>query len=122
MKATQWLTVQEYQHNVVAVVERDRLVDAETIAAVADSLNDLLNRHPRISLVLDLRKVTAMSSMMLGKLVALHKQIEADRGRLAVGGVQKKLVPLFKVTRLDKVLKMFKTADEAIKKFERKPL
>ena len=64
MKATQWLTVQEYQHNVVAVVERDRPVDAETIAAVADSLNDLLNRHPRISLVL-ICKVTAMSSMML---------------------------------------------------------
>ena len=122
MKASQWLTVEEYRNNIVAVIERDRLVDAESISAVADTLNDILSRHPKVSLVLDARKVTSMSSMMLGKLVALNKQVVAGKGRMAIGGVQKKLLPLFKVTRLDKVLTLVATADEAIKKFDRKPL
>ena len=85
-----FLSITTYDKIVVAVVkQRDRLTDAGSINELDQALQGQLDRHPRISLLLDIGYVEAMSSQMLGKLVALHKQIKKGKGRFVVAGTAK---------------------------------
>ncbi|MBA3685531.1 MAG: STAS domain-containing protein [Planctomycetes bacterium] len=122
MATCDFLVVQAYDGIVLARPEKDRLLDAAAIASLSDALIALVDRYPRISLILDLGAVQALSSAMLGKLVALHKAVKAAKGRMAVTGVKTSIMPLFTVTRLDKVFEFFPEAQEALLLYRRKPL
>jgi len=117
-----FVTVQAYDNIVLARIEKPRLLDIRDITAVADELTKLLDRYPKISLVLDLEAVVAMSSAALGKLVALHKAVTTFKGRLVLAGVKASIMPLFTVTKLDKILAFSPSAQEAILLYKRKPL
>jgi len=117
-----FLIVNAYDRMVLARIEKDRLLDAQAINLLAGELLKLVDRHPKISLVVDCEAVTALSSAMLGKLVALVKQVKACKGRMVLAGVNVKIMPLFQVTKLDKVLDFAPTAQEAIGNYRRKPL
>lgn len=117
-----FLTVQAYDNIVLARIDKARLLDVRDITAVAEDLTKLLDRYPRISLVLDLEALAAMSSAALGKLVALHKGVTGFKGRMVLAGVKPAIMPLFTVTRLDKLFSFSPTAQEAILLYKRKPL
>ncbi len=102
--ASEHLTVQAYQNLVLATVTKPRLTDAATINDIGAELLRQLELHSRISLIIHLGQVSQLSSAMLGKIIAVHKKVVEYRGRMAITGVGKELRPLFKVTKLDKVL------------------
>ncbi|MDA3963694.1 MAG: STAS domain-containing protein [Planctomycetota bacterium] len=117
------VTIANYQKIVLACFEKDRLTDAASIAAVAADLDRQLEMCPvKISLIIDLSKVTAMSSQMLGKLVALHKKVKNGKGRMCLTGVCKQIMPLFEITKLTKVFEFKPDAQEVILFYQRKPL
>ncbi len=118
----EFLMVQTYDGIVLARPEKDRLLDAPAIASLSDALTALIDRHPKISLVLDLGAVQSLSSAMLGKLVALHKLVKVAKGRVAIAGVKASIMPLFTVTRLDKLFEFHAEAEQAILLYRRKPL
>lgn len=117
-----FLIVQTYDNIVLAKIEKDRLLDIGSIKSLSDALTALLDRHPKISLVLDMSAVGYLSSAMLGKLVSLHKSVRANNGRMAVGGVKAQIMPLFKITKLDKLFELYGDAQEALLLYKRKPL
>ena len=117
-----FLLVQAYENVVLARIEKDRLLDATAIVSLAGELTKLTDRYPKISLVLDLEAVSALSSAMLGKLVALHKAVAAVKGRMTIAGVKPAIMPLFTVTKLDKLFTFTPTAQEAILYYRRKPI
>ena len=47
-------------------------------------------------------------------LVTLHREIAARGGKLALSGISKDLMQMFKITRLDKLLKIYETSGQAI--------
>jgi anti-anti-sigma factor len=110
----EFLMVQAYDKIVLAKVMKERLLDPPSIASLAEGLMELTQRHPRMNLVIDLADVGYLSSAMLGKLVALYKAVKADKGRIAITGVKKSLMPLFTVTQLDKMMQFFPDAEQAI--------
>lgn len=57
--------------------------------------------HPH--LVLDLGNVGILTSVILSKLLSLHKQVRAAGGLLAVHNPSADILQVFKVTRLDTV-------------------
>lgn len=118
----EFLVVQAYENIVLARIEKDRLLDSTAITSVATDLIKLTDRYPRISLVLDLEAVSALSSAMLGKLVALHKAVVVNKGRMTLAGVKPTIMPLFTVTKLDKLFTFAPTAQETILLYRRKPL
>ena len=120
--ACDFLHVNRYNKIVLAQIDKERILDAPAIKSLSDDLLKLVDTNPKISLVLDMSKVGYLSSQVLGKLVAVHKQVLKSKGRLAVCGVQKNVRPLFEVTKLNKVLTMFDDAQEAILLYQRKPL
>ena len=116
------LNVQAYDNLVLAKITKERLLEAPVIAAIGDDLMKLVDRYPRLSLVLDIADVNYLSSSFIGKLVALFKAISAAKGRLAIAGAKPALMPLFQVTRLDKVIQFEPEAEKALLYFKRKPL
>lgn len=117
-----FLLITAYDNVVLARIEKDRLLDAQAINALGVELLKLPDRYPKISLVVDCEAVSALSSAMLGKLVALVKQVKLCKGRMVLAGVSAKIMPLFQVTKLDKVIDFAPSAQEAIMGYRRKPL
>ncbi len=120
--ASEHLIVQAYEGIVLVKITKERLLDAPVIAAIGDDLLKLTDRYPKISLVLDLADVGYLSSAFIGKLMALFKAVTAVKGRMAVTGVKPALMPLFTVTRLDKVMTFAPDAAPIINLYKRKPL
>ncbi|GDY14563.1 hypothetical protein LBMAG53_34410 [Planctomycetota bacterium] len=122
MPSCDFLHVQAYDGIVLAKVAKERLLDAAAINSLGEGLNQLLDRYPKISLVLDLSEVGYLSSAVLGKLVALHKQVKTLKGRMALAGMKPAILPLFKVTNLDKVFEIHAEAQLALIAYRKKPL
>jgi anti-anti-sigma factor len=116
------LIIQVYDRIVLVQVTKDRLLDMPVINAIGTELTGLLDRHAKPSIVLDLAPVTYMSSAMVGKLIAFYKGVMAAKGRLAVAGVRADLMPLFKITQIDKLIRFYPEAQQVILEYKRKPL
>jgi anti-anti-sigma factor len=115
-------TVETYDSVVWFQILKDRWLDVNDIATLGDALMRQTDLVPKISLVLEVSKVTNMSSAMLGKLIALHKKIVRVKGRMCICGLSPSLLPLFKVTKLHKVFDLQPSAQDMILKYKRKPL
>jgi anti-anti-sigma factor len=121
--ACDFLIVQRYDNLVLAKVTKDRLLDPASITALADALLAEVNRAAmRPSLVLDLSDVSYLSSAMIGKLVAVLKAVKGSKGRMALSGVKATIMPLFKVTQLDKLFDFADDAEQLLLAYRRKPL
>lgn len=114
--------VQVYQNIVLLKIDKDRLLEANVINAVSEAVNKQIDMHPKISLVIDMSAVSNMSSAMIGKFVAMHKQVKADKGRMALCDLKPQIFELFKMTRLHKVFDIRDTSEDALKYYKRKPL
>lgn len=116
------LIIQVYDRIVLVQVTKDRLLDMPVINAIGTELTSLLDRHAKPSIVLDLAPVTYMSSAMVGKLIAFYKGVMAAKGRMAIAGVRADLMPLFKITQIDKLIRFYPEAQQVILEYKRKPL
>ena len=67
--------------------------------------------HPLIAL--DLSEVDIIDSSGLGAIVYALKQLQG-RGDLVIVGARPAVVTLFRLTRMDKVFRMFARTDEAV--------
>lgn len=116
------LIVQAYDGIVLVQITKDRLLDPPVIAAISTELMALLDRHAKPSVVLDMSQVAYISSAMVGKMIAFYKGVVGVKGRLAIGGVKPDLMPLFKITQIDRLIRFYPDAQAAILEFKRKPL
>jgi anti-anti-sigma factor len=121
--ACDFLIVQRYDNLVLAKVTKERLLDPASITSLSDALIAEVNRSAmRPSIVLDLAEVGYLSSAMIGKLVAVLKAVKAVKGRMALAGVKPSIMPLFKITQLDKLFDFSEDAEQLILAYRRKPL
>jgi anti-sigma B factor antagonist len=93
-----------------------RIDDARLTAAIAPDFKQRMADaveagHNR--LVLDLSRVTFIDSTGLGALVGVLKRI-GNRGDLAVCGLQPAVQQMFKLTRMDRVFRIFPDAETAL--------
>jgi len=87
----------------LATVLTDDLSDANA-EALGEELSRLLKGAARPRLRLDLARVRFLTSIVLGKLVALHKRVRSAGGELVLLNVAGGVYEVFAVTRLDQVL------------------
>lgn len=111
------LVVQNISGVVVVNFGGTSLLDASAIEAVGRQLYELVDDQARRKILLDFSSVRFLSSSMLGVLVRLHKKAVAIGGRLALLGLQPKLLKVFKITRLDKVFDIYDDEGEAFRSF-----
>lgn len=93
-----------------------RVLDSRIVADVAprfrNQLIDYVSSGYR-SIVLDMQSVSFIDSSGLGALVSSLKVIGKD-GDLVLCGTNGTVVSMFKLTRMDKVFRMFSTKEEAL--------
>ena len=70
--------------------------------------------------VLDFQKVQFMSSSMLGKLVQIHKKCKGFKVKVKLAAIDKEILEVFKITKLDKLFDIESDEAAARKAFLRK--
>jgi len=103
-------------HGVTLAKPLDRRLDAAGSADFKTRVGDRLDTGPH-SLVLDLSTVEFVDSTGLSAILSVLKRLPPD-GSLGLAGCQKQVVELLKLTRLDRVLRLFGTAEEAVQALE----
>ncbi len=116
------LIIQAYDRIVLVQVTKERLLDMAIINAIGAELNALLDRYAKPSFVLDFAPVGYLSSAMVGKLIAFYKGVVIAKGRMAIAGVRSDLMPLFKITQIDRIIRFYPDAQQVILEYKRKPL
>jgi len=94
-----------------------RILDEMSIKVIYDEITELVEKTPKIKLILDFDQVDYLSSAVLGKMVALNKDIKKDGGHLVLANIKAPILEVFRITKLDKVLDIKENAFESMKSF-----
>ena len=90
-----------------------RIRDEETVAKIARELGSVLAREKTPKLVIDFTGVQAAPSFMFGTLITFHEDVSAKNGQLRLAAVSPGLRQVFTATRLDQMLQILPTVEEA---------
>jgi anti-sigma B factor antagonist len=96
----------------VVVAPQSERLDAAEATAFKGQIVDLVNQgHTR--LLLDFSRVDFMDSSGLGALLSSLKTVSASGGKMVVCGVRGNLVNLFRLTKLESIIPVFGSREEA---------
>jgi anti-sigma B factor antagonist len=99
--------------DILVVVPEEKRIDASSAPDFKGRMVDWINSgHTR--LVLDLSHVEFVDSSGLGAIVSTLKTI-GNRGDLVICGVQKAVMNLFQLTRMNRVFQILPSREEALK-------
>ena len=100
----------------VAVVNflTSQVLDELNVQQLGQELNDLVDKHYMIKMVINFSKIKFLSSAVLGKLISLNKKINEQNGHLAFCHINSDIMQVFKITRLEKLIPICDTEEEAI--------
>ena len=91
-------------------------VDVNNSRQLRDILNDVVARSC-YQIVLDLSQTQYMDSSGLGAVVSRIADLRANGGDVRIAGAKNHVAGLFKLTHLDKVIKLFDDVDNATASF-----
>ena len=97
--------------------DEPHVVGQKSVTQLQERLSQVLKRVPDARIVLDLEKVQYMSSAALGELLAAHKQLVGNGGRMCMACVTPELMEILATTRLDAVFGIYDTPRHAIHSF-----
>jgi len=105
----------EYTGNVVVAVPTDvKILDEEQIHSLEKSFMPLIEQNPSIRLLIDFSNVQFLTSSVLGLLIRIHRKVLQAEGQLRFCCIDKKILDIFKITRLDKVFAIYADRQSAV--------
>jgi anti-sigma B factor antagonist len=114
------LLVQAVGEVTCAFLLEPRICEEPQIREIGDQLFDTVDSNLNIRLLLDFSKVEYLSSAVLGKLIALHKKVKAEKGELALCSIKPSIQEIFKITKLDKVFTIHENPQKGVAAFQSK--
>ncbi len=111
-----WFVVHRTGNVTVVRFTEPRLLDEAVVRAVGDQLR-LLVGGAGGDWLLNFGAVSLVPSLMLAKLVALYKQVTQAGGRLALCELDPVLAGVLERTRLDRILPVVASEEEALAAF-----
>ncbi len=93
------------------------LTDQAAIQQVGEEIEALVERSGVPKVVVDFGGLQNVSSAMLGVLISVNRQVQSMGGELRLAEVPESIMEVFKLTRLDKILKIFASTDLAMARF-----
>jgi anti-sigma B factor antagonist len=97
------LEVEKNDDVIVVRLGKHRVLDEVTADTISDELLGVADRLDCNRLLVDLSGVAQLSSMMLAKLVSLHKKMEPKGEKLMLCGINSQLRKVFATTMLDRL-------------------
>lgn len=93
------------------------IIDSTKIERIKTDLDMLAERMGQPKIVISFDGVTHLASAMLGVLMSINKKAVAQKGQLRLTHLSPMIMEVVRITKLDKVLKIFDTTDKALEKF-----
>jgi anti-sigma B factor antagonist len=112
-------TVHPFEKYSVVEFRTPSLMDPIILEDIGRELYRLVDEEDRRKLVLDFEKVQYLSSQAIGIILTLNKKMAPLKySKLILCGVGPKLMELLKITRLDRILTIKPTQQDAVKVFD----
>ncbi|MBS3758411.1 MAG: STAS domain-containing protein [Desulfobacterales bacterium] len=100
----------------IAVVDlKEKALDASNSEKLKKSMAETLNDYEKV--VLDLSRVEFVDSSGCGALLSCLRQLGDRGGELKLCGVQKNVQRLFELVRMNRIIDIYPTKDDALKGF-----
>ncbi|MDH3584027.1 MAG: STAS domain-containing protein [Phycisphaerae bacterium] len=94
-----------------------RLVDQRMIDRISRELEAMVERAGVPKIVVSFDNVTSVSSGMIATLIGAQKKARAKQGGVRLAAIPAEIREVFKLTRIDNVIKIFDTPEQAAAKF-----
>ena len=89
------------------------VLDAADVRRVTDELNRSLNQHPASVVVVDLSGIVCLSSSVLSELVRSSLEMKRSGRAMRLCCLTPELLTELRIMRLDTILNLFETQDDA---------
>lgn len=89
-------------------------LDEATMTKLSVDVMTAASKRPQVPVVLDVSRVRFAPSVALGLLVQLSRSLKLEGRRLALVGVQPRLLTTIRVTRLDSQMEIHDTVDQVV--------
>ena len=95
----------------------DSMIDQVQIQQIGQELEQLAEKagHPKMDI--SMSNLQTASSAVLGVLIAVNKKVQSLRGEMRLASIPPTILEVFKLTRLDKLLKIYDSTNAALAKF-----
>jgi anti-sigma B factor antagonist len=117
--STQFISVREEQNVLVIEPAKDVLLCGMTdakITVIGRELKEAVEASGEKNVVLDMGAVEQISSATLGTFIILNNFLKPRGRRLNLAAVQPSIAKILHITRLDEMLGVFASVDEAVAK------
>jgi anti-anti-sigma factor len=112
-----WLEEEQIGDTTIVSFTQSELLEETTIRKIGEQLSRLVEDPYRQQIVLNLHSVKKVSTMMLGKFIALHHRVRATGGRLVLCGIDRDLWGMFRAFRLHQLFPICADEQEALQAF-----
>ena len=104
------------RHDDVAVVtfRTSRILDQSNVQQLGEEFDSLITKFAMKKIVLNFENIHYMSSAVMGKLVSLHKQLEAGGGQMRLCCISPSIYEIFKIMRFHKLFAITDSEDKAV--------
>jgi anti-sigma B factor antagonist len=108
-------TIQQVGPATVVVIHSVALMESNDIEAISEALSLQVDTQNKRKLVIDFTTVEYMSSRAINMILTLKKKLsEIAEAELILCGIGPRLMDIVRITRLDKVLNLKPTQQDAI--------
>lgn len=94
-----------------------RIVDQLAIAQINESLKEVVEKAGCPKIVLNFANVSHISSAMIGVVMTIHKVSKKAGGEVRLAAINDSIMTVFKLCKIDKMMKIFPDVDKATVKF-----
>jgi anti-anti-sigma factor len=95
-----------------------KILDAPIIEQIHQEMVSILEGAKQRNVLLDFGEVKFMSSMALGMLIRVNKICKEHQINLKLCNIEPEITQIFKITGMNKVFKIFRTAEDAYAGFQ----
>lgn len=112
------LVVSTIQDVTIVNFRQASILDSVAVDTIANELYALVDERAIRKIILDFSPVRFLSSQMLGVLLSLHKKSKAIKGKVVICGLREDLMKVFRIMKIEKLLKFTPNQEKARKFFK----
>ena len=101
----------------VARLLEKKILDEANIESLGQEMFAMVDKDGYNKIIIDFSLVEYLSSAALGKLITMQKKVATAGGKVALCNIQRDILDVFKITKLDRVLTLCTDLDDALSKF-----
>ena len=104
-------------NRVVVLTVKGNLVQKDETDKLQEKILGILNKDRKF-IVIDLKHVSMITSLGIGGVIRALRTVREKDGDLKLSAVNVSVRKVFTITKLEEIIEIYNTSDEAVKSFE----